>query len=162
MKHVSIFVVRSLFTYDAASGLVTRKVTTGGALAGALAGSVRRDGYLSVGVKGREVLAHRLSWALHFGEWPPSEIDHINGNRADNAIANLRCVDRTTNNQNKRRAYSNNELGVLGVRVVPSGRFIARIRVSGRLVRLGTFDSMAQASDAYAAAKRALHAGASQ
>jgi hypothetical protein len=90
---------------------------------------------------------------------PTTEIDHLNGDRADNKWANLRAASRSTNNQNRRAAHKNNKLGILGVRQVENGRFLARIRVDGQLRRLGTFTSSEQAHAAYLDAKRTLHQG---
>ena len=46
---------------------------------------------------GKLIYAHRAAWAIHFGEWPKGEIDHINGDASDNRIINLRVVNRTEN-----------------------------------------------------------------
>ena len=51
-------------------------------------------------MKGRQYLQHRVAWALHYGEWPASFIDHINHIRDDNRIHNLRVVTRAENNSN--------------------------------------------------------------
>jgi hypothetical protein len=70
-------------------------------------------GYIRVGVGGELFLAHRLAWFYVHGEWP-SEIDHIDRNRANNAISNLRSVTTSQNRQNSglsRRSTS----GVSGV-----------------------------------------------
>lgn len=147
------------FRYDPETGVITRLETRGGQRAGSKVGTVRKDGYLSTKFLHREVLAHRLAWILHYQEFPGSEIDHVNGDRSDNRIANLRLACRQTNNQNRRKAHSNNELGVLGVRQVREGVFVARIRVSKKAIHLGHFSSAELASEAYLEAKRALHKG---
>jgi hypothetical protein len=72
------------------------------------------NGYLKGGFLGREYLAHRVVWAIHHGAWPEGEIDHINGDRSDNRIENLRCVDHATNCRNTRRLDSNTS-GCVGV-----------------------------------------------
>ena len=110
------------------------------------------------GIKGRNVKAHRLAWALTTGSWPIGEIDHVNGIRNDNRIVNLRVVDRQTNTQNIRRAHSRNKIGLLGVSE-QSGRFKARIAVAGKHTHLGTFDTAEAAHAAYVAAKSVLHKG---
>lgn len=148
-----------LFAYSAESGLITRKVLSGGQVAGSSVGTLRRDGYLGSRLGGAEVLCHRLAWLLHRGEEPPAEIDHINGIRSDNRLANLRAASRQENNQNRRSAHVNNRLGVMGVHCTRSGRYLARIRVGGKSVHVGVFDTSAQASDAYLSAKRELHKG---
>lgn len=156
---LSIDLAMELFSYDPESGLITRRKTTGGQLAGSSAGSLRPDGYLSIRFRGQEVLAHRMAWFLHHGSEAEQEIDHINGKRSDNRASNLREASRTTNNQNRRKAHSNNKLGILGVQRTSSGKFLARIRVNKKLIRIGKFNTQEAASDAYVQAKRNLHDG---
>ena len=64
-------------------------------------GSLDKDGYLILKIKGRQFKAHRVAWFLYYGRFPESEIDHINGNKLDNSIQNLRLCDRKTNVRNK-------------------------------------------------------------
>lgn len=71
------------------------------------------NGYKSGGLNGRTIYAHRAIWALIHGEWP-GEIDHINGDRSDNRLINLRIVTRLENTRNARMAR-NNSSGVTGV-----------------------------------------------
>jgi hypothetical protein len=150
--------LQAAFTLDVLTGIVTRRDTRGGQVAGKGVGRLRADGYLSTKFLGREILLHRLVWALSTGDLPPTELDHINGNRADNRPANLRLSTRSENNQNRRAAHANNRLGVLGV-TQSGARFLARIRLDGKLIRLGRFDTAQEAHSAYLAAKRDMHAG---
>lgn len=150
---------RELFSYCAATGVIARRTTRGGQLAGSKVGTLRKDGYLSTRVDGVELLCHRLAWLLHHGVEPDDEVDHRNGVRSDNRIKNLRDSDRDGNNQNRRTAHKNNRLGVLGVNQLPSGRFQARIRVNKKLRSLGTHATAEAASAAYVNAKRQLHKG---
>jgi len=55
-----------------------------------MAGSVHSTGYVRIGVDGGKYTAHCLAWLYTHGVWPSDQIDHINGNRSDNRIANLR------------------------------------------------------------------------
>lgn len=83
--------------------------------------------------------AHRVIWAIVHGEWPHAEIDHINGDRADNRISNLRAVTHQANMQNKAR-YSSNTSGTPGVTFnVRMKRWQAYITINGRRRHLGTF-----------------------
>jgi hypothetical protein len=96
--------------------------------------------------------AHRLIWALHYGEWPKGHIDHVNGIRDDNRIANLRDVSRTDNQRNMKRPITNKS-GVMGVYVhTPTGAWRAQIMVNRKNVHIGVFTDF---NDAVAARKAA-------
>lgn len=152
--------VRELLNYEPSTGVLTWRVGRGnGVSAGEPAGYVGRSGYRRIGMsKYRHVAAHRAAWLLHTGNWPPGEVDHINGMPDDNRIVNLRVVDRAGNMQNQRRAPANNRAGFLGVKVRPSG-FEARIKRGGVSQYLGIFRSPEAAHAAYVEAKRRLHKG---
>ena len=77
-------------------------------------GSLDKDGYLIIKIKGKQYKAHRLVFAYHNGRFPTMEIDHINRNRLDNRIENLREVDRQTNIDNTTRK-PNFDTGVVGI-----------------------------------------------
>jgi hypothetical protein len=125
---------------------------------GAPVGSVNADGYVHVYFRGKYHKAHRLVWLHVTGEWPTTELDHINGDRSDNRFENLRPVTRECNMQNQRRARSDNAAQVLGVHR-KCRRYQARIGVDGKNIHLGTFDTAEEAHAAYVAAKRVLHVG---
>jgi len=117
-------------------------------------------GYKQISIDGMRVLAHRLAWFIHFGQWPSQQIDHINGDRSDNRIVNLRLADYRINAQNRHAAYKNNRTGLLGARWhKKQQKFVSAIRVGKRMVHLGTFDSAEDAQRAYHAAKQMHHLG---
>lgn len=70
--------------------------------------------YLQGNVLSKHHLAHRVIWAIVYGEWPKDQIDHINGDRADNRLKNLRQVSVVENGRNQKLRKSNNS-GVMGV-----------------------------------------------
>ena len=156
---VSADYLRSILAYDADTGVFTRLVRTGHRVkVGDVAGSKNGLGYIAISVVGRARYAHRLAWLYMHGEWPAGDIDHIDGNPSNNAIANLRDVSHRVNQQNRRRAQSNNTSGFLGA-ARKRKRWQAIISVDGKLRRLGTFDTPAEANAAYLEAKRLLHPG---
>lgn len=100
--------------------------------------------------------AHRVAWAIFYGEWPEDQIDHINCDRSDNRIKNLRGASLTENNRNT-LISSNNTSGVKGVSMARSGRWVAKIRDGNKNIHLGTFDSIDEAAEAYSCANLKYH-----
>lgn len=123
-------------------------------------GNVHGDGRIEISVYGYRHHAHKLAWLLSTGAWPTGVIDHINGNPADNRIANLRDVSHSVNSQNQRRPQSDNKsTGVLGVTKSRNGKFEARIWKEDKNIHIGTFDTAAKAHAAYLQTKREIHPG---
>lgn len=151
--------LRELLHYDQSTGIFTwAKDGARTIRAGNVAGYPKGRGYWMIHVDGRMHLSHRLAWLHVTGKWPTGQIDHINGDRGDNRIANLRDVPQSTNQQNQRRAHATSQSGVLGVSKVGNW-FKARIRENGQLKNLGKFGSAEDAHAAYLARKRQIHAG---
>ena len=144
--------------YDPETGIFTWASQRAQMAAGSVAGFVAWNGYRLINFEGRQHRAHRIAWLFMTGSWPPADIDHINGNRDDNRWINLRAVTRSVNLQNQRRARSHNKLGFLGVQSNHE-RFMARIKVDGKEIYLGTFDTPELAYAAYLSAKRELRPG---
>lgn len=126
-----------------------------GWFAGSLYG---KKGYLGFRVFWEKYYAHRLAWALSYGECPAElEIDHVNGNKADNRLSNLRLATASQNQHNK-TAYKNNSSGVKGVnRDGKSGRWRAKFNLQGKRHELGLFDSLDAARDAVVRARSEAH-----
>lgn len=122
-------------------------------------GTVRGTGHIHLKVNGKLVQAHRLIYAFVHGPIPSCmEIDHINGNRTDDRIANLRAVTRGGNMQNQRRAHANNTSGLLGVYYKPKNKkWAAQIQANKKRMNLGLFKTAEEAHTAYLKAKRELH-----
>lgn len=93
---------------------------------------------------------HRVVWAMSHGSWPSGEIDHINGNRLDNRLENLRLVSASENHRNQKQ-YKNNTSGRPGVSwYKPYAKWRATISVGGgRSKHLGYFDCLEEASAAW-------------
>jgi hypothetical protein len=154
--------LRELLCYDTETGVFTRRVASGyrGCHRAGMVLGTPSHGYLQVSVSGRRYQAHRLAWLYVHGTWPANEIDHINGVRSDNRIANLRALTHAENGQNLRRAKSHNKSGMLGIRWRDESRqWQARICVGGKTTYLGKFSTPEEAYAAYIDAKRRLHVG---
>ncbi len=148
--------------YDPLTGIFTRRTRTAHCMSiGDVAGCPNGRGYLKFGVNGKSYYAHRLAWLFVYGQFPHGIIDHIDGNRANNRIDNLRDVSRTVNNQNQRRAQSRNKSsGLLGVSFNNRNKnYVARICANGQQNHLGVFTDKNDAHQAYLTAKRHLHIG---
>ena len=108
------------------------------------AGFVDPSGYLLIRVNGVDYRAHRIAWVYVYGVGPDT-IDHVNGNRLDNRIENLRDVDATGNARNAKRRDDNHS-GVTGVGFYPkTSKWRARINRDGKTVLLGYFDTKVEA-----------------
>lgn len=155
-------VARQLFDYDAETGIFRNRVTRShNALQGAVVGYFDKDGYVQMGIGKRKLKAHRLAWLYVYGEWPSLDIDHINGVRSDNRIANLRVVSKSQNQRNRFAVQKNNTTGFHGVSRFQN-YYRARIRVAGRELHLGLYRTPELAAEAYLKAKEKYHLGGSE
>lgn len=113
-------------------------------------------GYRIGAIFGRLYNAHRVVWALVHGAWPDEQIDHINGDRSDNRLANLRCASVRENARNTKRP-AHNSSGVIGVnwRACKS-KWRAYIAVNRHTLHLGYFDSFEAAVTARRSAEKEL------
>lgn len=151
--------LRELVDYDWETGIFTRRVTlTNSQKAGSVAGSKPNvNGYIMISIVGRLYYAHRLAWLYVYGMWPHGEIDHIDGNRSNNRLGNLRVCTTAENAQNS-SIKSNNKSGFVGVYFdKATGRWRAQIKTAGKTTQLGRFDTAENASAAYKAAKQRSH-----
>lgn len=150
--------LRSLFDYDPETGLVTRKTCTANRqTVGEVVGSKYKRGYLVATINYTKYPLHRLIWLWVHGEWPAADVDHINRDRADNRLLNLRSVTRSENSHNAGMSRANRS-GFTGVSWDKSKtRWLASIRANGKQHYLGRFDTPQAASAAYLAAKAVYH-----
>lgn len=153
--------LRKVVSYDPTTGVFVWRSTAktrNGVKAGDVAGYYSSKGYRKITIDGREQLAHRLAWLYVHGVWPTNQIDHINGDRADNRIVNLREATNTENQQNRPKPSKANTSGYPGVSYRKDrGYWRARITVDGALINLGQFATAEAAAAAYQAAKEIHH-----
>jgi hypothetical protein len=125
--------------------------------AGRETGSLDREGYTQTEVCGKYYRVHRLIWLYVYGSWPNGQIDHIDGDRANNRLANLREATPSHNRQNL-SAVTTKESGLVGVTRMSRGdRWQARIGIDGIYHYLGSFECPDEAHAAYLKAKARLH-----
>ena len=116
---------------------------------GDVAGCLKRDGYVYISVKNRPYKRSRLVWLMHTGSWPTNHIDHINRDRSDDRIENLRDVTHQQNHFNTgARGYCWDKR---------RQKWMAYIMVNGKQIHLGYYDAEAEARAAYEAAKEIYH-----
>lgn len=148
------------FTYDQASQLInynpitgefTWKISQGKAKRGDSVGTIQ-GGYKKLTLMNEQIKIHRLAWFLSYGAWPSGQIDHIDGNKLNNALSNLRNVSISINMQNRYATKTKKSGLPYGVTLHKSGKYRADIRI-------GTFATAEEASEAYMKAKRLIHEG---
>lgn len=173
-KDIPIDYLRECFSYDPESGFLAwlprprehfssygawRSWSTryGGSMAGPGVGGDHRRVEITFGGKRVGLLVHRAIWAIVTGEWPLSEIDHINRVRDDNRWVNLREATDAEQSWNRSMA-ANNTSGFVGVSWhKPLRKWRTQIQVNTRKRHIGYFPTRELAYEAYLAAKARLH-----
>lgn len=142
--------LKRLLHYNPETGIFTWLNTRGSVKAGKKAGRTHRGrNYQRIRINGVIYQSHRLAWLYMTGKWPENQIDHINGIKDDNRFHNLR---EATNSQNSFNKKARSDSGT-GYKCVSwhrkSRKYAAYIRIKGRQVHLGTFDTPEEAHEAY-------------
>ncbi len=147
--------VKELFEYDSDTGELYWLVSLSNrAPVGNPAGAFCLDGYIRIQIDGQMYLAHRLVWLWVYGRWPAFEIDHINHDRADNRLCNLREVANMSEQHRNASLSAANTSGVTGVYWEKRRKkYCASIMVNGRNKFLGYFDTIEEAAHARKAAE---------
>ncbi len=141
--------LRQILDYNPETGdFVWKKTLSSKNLNGKNAGKINSHGYRSIKINRKDYLAHRLAWLFIYDGWPPQFIDHINGNRLDNRICNLRNATYSVNNRNRTKAKGFQKVG---------NKFRARIVIDDRTIHLGMFETEKEANFAYLSAKNKFH-----
>ena len=160
-KNLPVDYLRKLLDYDALTGVVKWKPRAlehfkserdskiwNTRYAGTVVGVQNSRGYLVFKLNKRCYRLHRVVWAIHYNEHPEIFIDHINGDKRDNRISNLRLVDAEGNARN-RKTPSSNSSGIIGVRWDKRyGTWKSTIGDEGEDVSLGSFDNLLDAAAA--------------
>jgi hypothetical protein len=147
MQKLNLEQIGQYINYDPDTGDFIQTKSTGRRAAGEKINYISNTGYKTVNFKGKRVLGHRLAWYMHYGEWPIGSIDHVNRDRLDNRICNLRLANLSQNGANtcKRK---NNSTGYKGVSFYRN-RYHARATINRKTHLLGSFITAEEASKAY-------------
>ena len=151
-----------VFHYDPDTGTLTRRIKTGKACAGSTVDCVRYSGYLGTGIDGEQLLAHQIICLLQLGRhlYVEEILDHIDGNKLNNAWSNLRVVNQSINQLNQTKPSKNNNSGYLGVAFDKSrNNFMATITIKRENINLGRYATAVEAANAYKKAKEFFYPG---
>jgi hypothetical protein len=155
---MNISYLKELFSYESSTGVLVWKyrpefhfetnrafLVFNSQYAFKVAGCLGSCGYHVVGVDGKKLYSHRVCYALYHGKWPKNQIDHIDGDRTNNKISNLRDIG-AKENQRNRRINNNNKTGLTGVRWDKDrGAFRATIKVNYKTIHLTYTDDFFEA-----------------
>jgi len=144
--------------FDQKTGTFTWKISAKNkAGAGKVAGTLHKSGYRTIKIKRVNYQCSRLAWLFKTGEWPKNHIDHINNDKTDNRIENLREATHSQNGCNRPMAPYNTS-GFKGVSWMSKARrYKAQITADGKTYSLGMFDDPGMAYEAYKKAAQELH-----
>ena len=119
--------------------------------------STNANGYRRGIILGYQALAHRVIWAMHYGEWPVGFIDHVNGIPDDNRISNLRLATRSENGRNRMGALATSRFKGVSATGGAGLPWVAKITLNKKIRHLGRFACEAAAAIAYDRAALELH-----
>ena len=146
--------------YNSETGIFTRLISNHHSVKiGDKAGCLD-NGYLRIVVNNKQYYAHRLAWLYIYGEfnqYPQFVIDHIDGNKLNNKISNLRKI---TNQQNvlNQKLRKNNTSGVKGISWHSRDKcWIARLMINGVAKHLGQFKDLELAELVVIEARKKYH-----
>ncbi|RYM55654.1 HNH endonuclease [Serratia proteamaculans] len=140
--------LQSILDYDPDTGVFSWTENSRGKRRKSHAGSIKNDGYVAIGIRGKYYKAHRLAWLYVHGAWPEDAIDHINRDRSDNRVSNLRECSLVDNQMNRSAQIgSSARKGVSFDR--KSGKWTSGIRLHGKYIYLGRYETEEEAHAVY-------------
>ena len=154
-QHLTVETARRVFNYDPDTGLLTWAIQANSrALIGDEVGKISNRGYRVTKYKRKDYSVHRIIWLIVHGKWPTGQIDHINGEKTDNRIENLRDVSLRENLCNQKRHREGRLPGAYYDKNMRGWR--AHIRINNVYVYLGMHPTEKEANAAYMKARAKL------
>lgn len=149
-------IVKDLLAYNPDTGLLTWKMSRRGTVkAGGIAGTVNDDGYIRVKVKQKFYPSHRIAWFIYHGQQPEGQLDHIDNDKTNNRISNLRLATPIQNNQNIGKTSSCTS-GVKNV-TWQKGAWQVVIKVNGKPMYFGRFQNLFEARERAIEVRKRYH-----
>jgi hypothetical protein len=160
MRELTVDLLNHLFEYDKETGNLIWKIKPSSrghsVKVGDIAGTLKSHGYICVGINYNSYRAHRLIFLMHKG-YLPKTVDHINGDKLDNRIENLRAAT-VGQNQHNRKTNANNTSGYKGVSWSKAQKkWAARITLERKNIHLGYFANVEEAAEVVRKAREELH-----
>lgn len=155
----SLAELNDLLDYNPETGLFTWKKNRGNVRAGSIAGTLHRTGYVHITINRKIYKAHRLAYKMYYGSDPVDQVDHIDCDRSNNRIANLRDATPSQNHANTKRSGTNTS-GFKGVCPNPNSRknpWRAQIEINNKNIYLGSHKTKEEAALAYEKAAKEHH-----
>ncbi len=141
-----VYLIAFIYSSYSKSGLKNAYTRSYQAKVGEDVGSKNAEGYWVTRFKKKDMYVHRIVWELINGEIPKGlSIDHINGDRGDNRIENLRVVSARGNGQNRAEHRSGRLVGA----TKDGKRWKAQLRINGKSIHIGRYDTELEAHKAY-------------
>ena len=134
-ESLSLDILYQELNYDSSTGHFSWKVSRPGVKKGKRAGSIKADGYRKIRINKQEFLEHRLAWFYTFNTWPTDILDHIDGNKTNNSISNLRESNTRVN------GFNRPDNSKFGHNIYSSGKnYYIQIQFQGSTYRYGIFN----------------------
>lgn len=155
-SHLTQAELKEVLHYDPDTGIFTRLKAHEPKYVGKPAGHINTKGYVIIKIGQKAYKAHRLAFLYVYGSWPQHQVDHVNQDKADNRIKNLRNATNSQNQHNCKKRAGNNPYK--GVSKNSSGKgWEASITVNYKPHYLGYFKTPEEAYESYKQAAKKLH-----
>lgn len=148
--------LKQLLDYDSDTGLFLWKTRRSNvAKKGWFSGTQRPEGYLSISIDRKIYLAHKLAWLWVYGDIPPI-LDHIDENKSNNKINNLRLSNKSLNGLNQSKPHKDSKQLYRGISQTNSGKWMAKYCLNSKQIYLGSFDTEQEAALVYSTATKKI------